>query len=212
MYMDDPDDASPGSRKDAALDMQDPGQRRNTTDPGDTTSRNYRYQHAYGIIIMVAANLGVRPYVAIWCEHHEDFLAQRTDDVFDGYQIKTSRPESGAWKLTDGELTKSVGRFLDLVHAFGDRIGDLLFVSNKEFDRVTTESTNERRRGRCPGLFLEHVRACSARSEIAAPFDSAFDELQATCGCSPEKLIAVLHRMDLVLGPSRGGVRRDHLP
>ena len=165
---------------------------------------------------MVAANTGVRPYVAIWCEHHEDFLAQRNDDVFDGYQIKTSRPESGPWKLTDGELTKSIGRFLDLVEAFGDKIGDLFFVSNKDFDRVTAMSKDERRRGRCPGLFLEHVKGCSARSDLVAPFDGAFDELQTTCGCSPEQLFAVLHRMDLILGPSRGEfdatISNEHLP
>lgn len=214
--MDEPADAPWQGKDEIASVVADPTRRRNTTDPGDATSRNYRYQHAYGIIIMVAADRGVRPYVAIWCEHHEDFLAQRSDDVFDGYQIKTSRPESGAWKLTDGELTKSIGRFLDLVEAFGDKIGDLFFVSNKDFDRVTPESKNERQRGRCPGLFLEHVKSCSARSEIAAPFDSAFDELQATCGCSPEQLIAVLHRMDLVVGPSRGEfdatISNEHLP
>lgn len=181
----------------------DPSQVRNMTDPGDATTRNYRYQHAYGVMIMVAAKRALRPYMAIWCEHHEDILAQRHDEVFDGYQIKTARPEGGPWKLTDGELIKSIGRFIDLVAEFGSAIGDLFFVSNKEFDRVTPQSKDARKRGRCPGLFLDHVKACSRREEIVAPFDSAFDELQATCGCSAEELLAVLHRLDLILGPSR---------
>jgi Cap4 dsDNA endonuclease len=71
----------------------DPSEVRNLTDPGDATSRNFRYQHAYGVVLLVAAKRGLRPYVAIWCEHHEDFLAQRDDGLFDGYQIKTARPE-----------------------------------------------------------------------------------------------------------------------
>lgn len=93
----------------------DPSETRNSTDPGDATSRNFRYQHAYGVMLLVSAMRGLRPYAAIWCEQHEDFLAQRQDGSFDGYQIKTSRPELGAWTLKDGELTKSIGRFVDLV-------------------------------------------------------------------------------------------------
>src|SRR5258708_5411397 len=75
----------------------DPAEVRNISDPGDATARNYRYQYGYGVILLVAASCGDLPYVAIWCEHHEDFLAERSDGRFDGYQVKTSRPELGAW-------------------------------------------------------------------------------------------------------------------
>lgn len=109
-----------------------PVESRNMRDPGDSTQRNFRYQHAYGVMLLVAAKLGLRPYVAIWCEQHEDFLAERKDAKFDGYQIKTSRPENGAWRLNDGDLRRAFGRFIDLVTEFGDRIGDLYFVSNTE--------------------------------------------------------------------------------
>ena len=182
----------------------DPTAVRDTADPGDATGRNFRYQHAYGVVLLVAAKRGLRPYVAIWCEQHEDFLAQRTDGVSDGYQIKTKRPELGAWTLRDGELTKSIGRFVDLVTEYDQRIGQLHFVSNTEFDEVTTASSDEKRRGRSPRLFLQHVRGCTTRAAIAAPYDSAFDELLATCGCDADQLLGVLHRMDLIVGPSRG--------
>jgi hypothetical protein len=71
------------------------------SDPGDATQRNFRYQHAFGVILLVAAKMGRRPYVAIWCEQHEDLLAERSDRTFDGYQVKTSRPENGPWKLNN---------------------------------------------------------------------------------------------------------------
>ena len=130
--------------------ISQPSEVRNTTDPGDATGRNFRYQHAYGVMLLVAAKRGLRPYVAIWCEQHEDFLAERADGIFNGYQIKTARPELGAWTLKDRELIKSIGRFIDLVAEFGDRIGQLFFVSNTEFDEVTVASRDEKRRGRCP--------------------------------------------------------------
>lgn len=181
-----------------------PATKRNTSDPGDATERNFRYQHAYGVMLMVAARLGTRPYTALWCEHHEDFLAEDNQGVFDAYQIKTSRPERGAWDLADSELTRSIGRFVDLIAEFGDRIGNVYFVSNTEFDEPTPASADQKRRGRSPRLFLEHIRQCPSRAEISPPFDGAFDELLATCGCEVDELLLTLHRMDLIHGPSRG--------
>jgi hypothetical protein len=187
-----------------------------SNDPGDATERNYRYQHTYGVILLLAARRGTKPYVAVFCEHHEDLLCERSDSRFDGYQIKTSRPELGAWTLRDREMVKSIGRFVDLVTAFGDQIADLYFVSNTEFDEVTPDSEEDRRRGACPRLFLEHVRECDIPSQIRAPFASVFEVLIASCGCSPEVLLSVLKRMDLVIGPPRDGfeaiVAHEHLP
>jgi hypothetical protein len=148
----------------------------------------------------------VAPYIALWCEHHEDFLAERNDGRFDGYQIKTSKLELGAWKLTDVELARSIGRFVDLVSLFQDRIGDLFFVSNTECDSVTAASTDDRRRSRCPLLFLQHIRSCPDHSAIRPPFDEAFRNLEASCGCEPEVLFATLRRLDFKRGPARGEI------
>ena len=181
----------------------DPAEVRDLRDPGDATVRNFRYQHAYGVMLLVAAKRGERPYRALWCEHHEDFLAERTDHRYDGYQIKTSRPELGAWTLTDGELVSSIGRFVGLVGEFGDRIANVYFVSNTECDHVTEESRNERKRGNCPKLFLEHVKKCDAPAEIQSPFLETFNNLQAQCGCEADGLHVVIQRMDIITGPSR---------
>lgn len=188
---------------------------RDDTDPGDATARNYRYQHAFGVILLVAARAGARPYIALWCEQHEDLLAERSDGLFDAYQIKTSRPELGAWTLTDREVVTSVGRFVDLVTSFGTYIENLFFVSNTECDSVSEHSADDRRRGRCPLLFLRHLRTCASVEELALPYREAFDELQASCGCSSEALFSTLHRLDVLQGPSRGeidaSVSHEHL-
>ena len=105
--------------------------------------------------------------------------------------------------MKDGEFTKSIGRFVDLVAEFGDRIGELHFVSNTDFDTVTSASRDDKRRGRCPRLFLECIRGCRSRADIALPFDGTFDELLAECSCDPDDLVAVLQRVNLILGPSR---------
>ncbi len=176
---------------------------RDTNDPGDSTQRNFRYQHAYGVMLLVAAKLGTRPYVAIWCEQHEDFLAERADKKFDGFQIKTSRPENGAWRLNDRELKRAFARFTDLISEFGDAIGDLYFVSNTELATVGPQSTDDHLRAQCPGLLLDHVRSCKKASEVFGVFKDPFLALQADFGCSADLLFVMLRRVHVVLGPSR---------
>ena len=77
-------------------------------------------------------------------------------------------------------------------------------MSNTEFDEITSQSTDTKRRGRSPKLFLTHLRGCVAPSSLAAPFSDAFTELQAACGCDADQLFAVLQRVNLMVGPSRG--------
>ena len=60
-------------------------------DPGDETQRNFRYQHAYGVLLLAACLSGQRHYTALWCEHHEDYLTEIGDGSFDAWQIKTRR-------------------------------------------------------------------------------------------------------------------------
>jgi len=91
-------------------------------DPGDETQRNFRYQHAYGVILLIAAINGAKPYVAVWCEQHEDCLCERNDGNYDGYQIKTQKPEDGPWRLSSKALYKSIARFVRLNDAYPDRI------------------------------------------------------------------------------------------
>ncbi len=61
-------------------------------DTGDEAERNFRYQHQYGVVLLVAVRRAAFPYVNLYCEHHEDLLCERLDGLFDGWQIKTSTP------------------------------------------------------------------------------------------------------------------------
>jgi hypothetical protein len=177
--------------------------------------RNVRYQHAFGVILLVRSKLGDLPYRAIWCEQFEDLLAERNDDRFDGYQVKTSRPENGPWTLRGAELIRSIGRFCDLIAEFGDQIAGVYFVSNTECDSVGDDNQDGRRRGRCPNAFLQHVKNCSAKEELVPPYSDAFDELVAATGAEVEHLFSVLARMSIILGPSRidldAAIVHDHL-
>jgi len=184
-------------------------------DPGDQTERNFRYQHQYGVVLLVAVRRGSLNYSALYCEHHEDFLGERSDGRFDGYQVKTSRPENGAWTLTSAALTKSIGRFVDLMKAYPTQVGDFYFVSNSEIDAVTSESKDAVRRGRSPGLMVQHLGGCATASDIEEPYLKAFDKLVAELGATSAQVFDVLRRLSFIKGPSReefdASLAQEHL-
>lgn len=172
-------------------------------DPGDETERNFRYQHQYGVVLLGAVRRGSLDYISLYCEHHEDFLAERPDGLFDGYQIKTSRPENGAWTLTSPALTKSIGRFVDLMTAFPGQVGKFVFVSNSDVDSVSPVNRDDKRRGRCPGLMLDHVKSCGNVEAMQPPFRLTFDALAAELGTEKAQLFEVFRRLETIKGPSR---------
>lgn len=185
-------------------------------DPGDETLRNYRYQVAYGVILLVGAACKKLPYKNIYAEHHEDYLCERDDDKFDGYQVKTRKPEEGSWEILDEPLQKSIKRFVELYQKFEEYIGKLKFVSNAEFSEPSSKSHDETKIRKSPIRFLNHIIECESISKIQAPFLKTFQELQNYCQCSPDVLFNVLKRIDLVKGPDRNSFDSDlvaiHLP
>jgi len=172
-------------------------------DPGDQSERSFRYQHQYGVVILAAVRRGDFDYVRVYCEHHEDLLCEASSRLFDGWQIKTSTPENGPWKLTDDALVRSIGRFVDLLTTYRTQIRRFFFVSNADVDKVGDDVQNQKRRGRCPNLMLEHVRSCANLVDLEAPFLEAFDALVGTLAADRQTLFDVLQRLEILKGPSR---------
>jgi hypothetical protein len=138
-------------------------------DPGDETQRNFRYQNGYGAILLIASARGDKPYRAVWCEHHDDYLCEREDNLFDAYQIKTRKPEQGYWKLTDPDLKGSIKKFCTLLSKFGDNIRDFYFVSNTEASNVSQNIQNQNDLRRSPVQFLRVIKDVESESDIPDP-------------------------------------------
>lgn len=186
-----------------------PANRLDLIDPGDETQRNFRYQHAYGVILLVAASTNVRDYVAIWCEHHEDILAERAGGTFHAHQVKTRQSEDGPWKLGDGPLRDSLKRFVRLNALFPGAIDAFYFVSNSRF----FESNSERELTKCPLRLRDAVRTTNAPP--GDPWGAVFQSLCEHCECDPAAMVDVLAKLDFVLGPGRDSfdaeVAHDHI-
>lgn len=185
-------------------------------DPGDETQRNFRYQHAYGVILLSAAFRGEKPYSAVWCEYHEDLLCERYDGLFDGFQIKTRRSEIGDWSMTDEALRKSIKRFVSLIQKFDQYINHLVFVSNTEFQDNDLGIKDQVRLGRSPVKFFESIRRIGVYSDIPSPFDKSFQDLRDYCKCTDNELFTTLKKVHLIKGPSIDSfdaeIAHNHLP
>jgi len=172
-------------------------------DYGAETLRNYRYQSAYAVALLVAAAAKKKNYSAIWCEQEDDILAQIAEKSFDSYQVKTRKPELGEWCLTDDALVSAIKVFLRLDAEFPGYIQNFHFVSNAE----CLESDAANKTHLCPKRLAAGAKAKSAHAEFTGVEKKGFDALLAKIDTKPkptsEALFKVLQRLSFVKSPSR---------
>lgn len=191
---------------------QTPADIRDTSDPGDDTQERFRYQHNYGVMILAGAARNALPYHAIWCEHHEDLLGERTDGLWDAFQIKTQRPENGEWTLQKDALKNSIKRFVALDARFPGKICELAFVTNCEF----LDSDAPDKLGRSPIKLLQAIQSGAEVDDMTPPLASAFEMLRQHCDCTASALLVVLKKVRLKIGPALTSfdaeLTQNHLP
>lgn len=180
-----------------------------TNDPGDETQRNFRYQYGYGVILLIAGATKSRPYKAVWCEHHEDLLAERIDDNIEAYQIKTRRPENGDWDLKDEEIIHCLKRFVNLESKYTGRFIKFAIVSNAEFMSCAVGILDKKRLKKSPVRFFEAIRNASSPDDIAPDFIDVFESFCATFPANKEKLFNVFKKVELIKGPPRDNFETD---
>lgn len=176
--------------------MSSPTDSRDQTDPGDEVIRKFRYQHAYGVVLAILMVNQTRPYRAIWCEQHEDLLAERNDDQFEAFQVKTRKQETGAWNISDEGFVKSIRRFIALDSAYPGQIIRFYFVSNAEF----SDSEAKQSAHLSPIKLMTAILACNSTTDLSDPHLKGFTSLRSLLGCDEDALFSVLKRFELVHG------------
>jgi hypothetical protein len=171
---------------------------RDLSDPGDEVSRKFRYQHAYGVILSVGIATGKLDYTALWCEQHEDFLAETAVGLFDAYQIKTRKPELGEWQLNHDAFWQSIARFVKLDLKYPDRIRSFLFVSNTGFSNSTAKNLKHL----SPRKLLTGIRSVTRWEDLVDEAKKGFKWLKDKIKVEAIGLFSVLYRLDIILGPT----------
>ena len=184
------DDLSSGSAR-------TPTEKRNQTDPGDETSRRYRYQFGYGVILLVASVRNDLDYKAVWCEQREDFLGEISESFFDAYQVKTREPELGQWNLNDEDLKKSISRFVTLELNYPGNFRHFNFVSNAKFSK----SEAKVRAHLSPIKLKAAVSDVASWKELGNAPKKGFEHLKTKIGADPQQLFLVLKKVQFLNGP-----------
>ena len=192
--------------------MSSPIDSRDHSDPGDQVIRKFRYQHAYGVVLAILMMNETRPYRAIWCEQHEDLLAERTDDFFEAFQVKTRKPETGSWNITDESFVKSMKRFVDLDSEFPGKITKFYFVSNAEYSNSDAQRSAHLSPIKLSGTVLE----AESKDDLKGSALDGFDALRVSTERDGDALFSVLRRLKLVHGPTERAFEDElcqtHLP
>ena len=178
--------------------MKSPTDSRDLSDPGDVVLRKFRYQHAYGVVLSVGIATGNLDYTALWCEQHEDFLAETAVGLFDAYQIKTRKPELGEWKLNDEAFWKSIARFVKLDIAYPNKIRFFKFVSNTQF----SDSAAKEREYLSPHKLLTGIQSAIKWEDIVGEAKNGFEWLNEKLDVEATDLFSVLSRLEIILGPT----------
>lgn len=178
--------------------MKSPIDSRDQSDPGDEVMRKFRYQHAYGAILAVGIATKQLSYVAIWCEQHEDLLAETKDGLFDAYQVKTRKSELGEWEINDEAFAKSIARFVRLDLAFPSKIRSFHFVSNTQF----SDSAAQKRECYSPIKLLKGVDGTAKWEDLDGEVKKGFEWLKKEIDVSENNLFSVLRRLHVIVGPT----------
>jgi Spy/CpxP family protein refolding chaperone len=192
--------------------MSSPTDSRDQSDPGDEVIRKFRYQHAYGVVLAVLVLKQSRPYRAIWCEQHEDLLAERNDNLFEAFQVKTRKPETGAWNISDDAFVKSISRFIKLDSEYPGQITKFYFVSNAGFSASEAKKSIHL----SPVKLMNAILVSQAPTDLSDPPLKGFALLRSLVGCDEAALFSLLQRLELVHGPTERAfedeICQTHLP
>jgi hypothetical protein len=181
-------------------------------DIGDDIQLRFRYQHAYGVILLVGSITNKKPYLAIWCEHHDDFLAEKDNGQFDSFQVKTRAVGRSPWKLNDESFVKAINKFAQQDKLFSGKIDHFHFVTNHAFFNTTSESQIDK----SPICLKQAVESVDNIGNLAEPFQLAIQSLTGGHTFSSQDIFYIIQRLRLVLGPGLSDfedvVAHTHLP
>lgn len=178
--------------------MISPINSRDLSDPGDEVLRKFCYQHAYGALLSVGIATGRLDYTTLWCEQHEDFLAETSDGLFDAYQIKTRKAELGEWELNDEAFWKSIARFVKLDLSYPSKIRYFRFVSNTHF----SDSSSNSREYLSPCKLLSGIQLVTQWENLEGAVKNGFEWLRDKINVDASCLFPVLYRLEIILGPT----------
>jgi hypothetical protein len=175
------------------------------SDRGDETQDRFRYQWAIGVVLLAEGVINACPSVAIWCEHHDDFLIELDSGKFRAVQVKTDSSENASWTITANAFVKSIGRFCKLEELYGSQIEQYEFCSNAPVYIPAATAKDESKISLSPVRMRDACLKAGNHSCIALPYKKVFDSLVGMVSASPDTIHSVFAKIFFRHGPPLRG-------
>lgn len=180
------------------------------SDRGDETQALFMYQWAAGVVTLAGGLASVNDYVAIWCEHHDDLLAELPSGCFHAIQVKTDASQAATWKCTDSGFVDAIRKFAEHETTYSSRIERYVFFSNAKPYIPARTAKSLSKLASSPVRVRDECRKAANPTEIPAPYQVAFAALVSATGLSADLIHKVLCKLEFQKGPPLEGFR-DHL-
>lgn len=180
------------------------------SDRGDETQALFMYQWAAGVVALAGSLASQNSYVAVWCEHHDDLLAELSSGVFHAIQVKSNSAQGATWKCSDSGFIDAVRKFAEHESQYSSQIEKYIFFSNAKPYIPSKIAEKPSTLASSPFRLRDQCRIAASANGIPSPYKASFDALVAATGSAVELLFRVLRKLEFQKGPPLEGFR-DHL-
>ncbi|QDX80886.1 hypothetical protein B9N43_06295 [Denitratisoma sp. DHT3] len=200
-------------RKSVTLALGVPGQAEGRatlqSDRGDETQALFMYQWAAGVITLAGALASLNEYVAIWCEHHDDLLAELPTGGFHAIQVKTVSAQGATWTCGDSGFVDAVRKFAEHESKYPSKIQQYIFFSNAKPYVPGKTAKALTKLASSPLRIRDECRIAVGAGSIPTPYKATFDSLVKASGALQETVFKVLRKLEFQAGPSLEGFREQ---
>lgn len=179
------------------------------SDRGDETQALFMYQWAAGVITLAGALASLNEYVAIWCEHHDDLLAELPTGKFHAIQVKTVSTQGASWTCGDSGFVDAVRKFSEHESKYPSQIQQYIFFSNAKPYVPAKTAKAPTTLASSPLRVRDECRSAVGVVDIPAPYKATFESLVKASGALPETIFKVLTKLEFQIGPSLEGFREQ---
>jgi hypothetical protein len=180
------------------------------SDRGDETQSFFMYQWAAGVVALAGSLASQNSYVAVWCEHHDDLLAELSSGGFHAIQVKSNSAQGAAWKCSDSGFIDAVRKFAQHESQYSSQVEQYVFFSNAKPYIPSGTAKKSGRQASSPFRLRDQCRIATDANGIPSPYKDSFDALVTATGSAAELLFRVLRKLEFQKGPPLEGFR-DHL-
>lgn len=179
------------------------------SDRGDETQALFMYQWAAGVITLAGALASLNEYVAIWCEHHDDLLAELSTGGFHAIQVKTTSAQGAVWTCSDSGFVDAVRKFAEHESKYSSQIQQYIFFSNAKPYIPGKTAKTPTKLASSPLRIRDECRTAAGIGNIPSPYKATFDSLVKSSGSPPDTVLRVLRKLEFQSGPSLEGFREQ---